>query len=154
MLSFGRYILSAGMASLVDFALVQTLFIFPAFQSGLSFGAAIVIGALAGMSVNFSLSRRFVFAPDARPALRQMRSFFVVSISTLGLRLVVAYALVALFDLRLFAILSAWPIAAADTRLAHIGAMGLVTLYSYFAHKHISFAGGVSRWLAKTLAVR
>lgn len=155
MLSFGRYILSAGLASLADFALVQSLLWIDIFHNPASFGAAVVLGAVLGMNVNFWVSRRFVFQPDHRRTRDQMRSFFIISLTTLLLRLVVAYAFVALFTLPIFAFLDRLPIEAAPLRLAAIGAMGLVTIYSFFAHKYISFAGGVTRWLSHTLkAVR
>ncbi|MBU1176504.1 MAG: GtrA family protein [Alphaproteobacteria bacterium] len=155
MSAFGRYILSAGLASLADFALVQSLLWLDVFHTPASFGAAVVLGALCGMNVNFWVSRHFVFAPDRRRTRDQMRSFFVVSLSTLLVRLVVAYALVAILTLPLFAFLAVLPIEAAPMRLAHVGAMGLVTFYSFFAHKHISFSGGVTRWIRTQLkAVR
>ena len=81
----------------------------------------------------------------------QMRSFFIVSLTTLVLRLVVAYGLVALFTLPLFCVLDLLPIEAAPLRLAAIGAMGIVTIYSFFAHKHVSFAGGVTNWFRAQL---
>ena len=146
MLSFSRYILSAGLASVADFILVQSLLWIDTFRSPLSFGAAVALGALVGMNVNFWFSRRFVFTPDARRTRDQMRSFFIISLSTLALRLIVAYTLVAILTLPLFAFIDALPFDAAPMRLAHVGAMGLVTIYSYFAHKHISFSGGITRW--------
>lgn len=139
--------MSAGLASLADFALVQSLLWLDVFRTPASFGAAVVLGAICGMNVNFWVSRNFVFQPDQRRTRDQMRSFFIVSVSTLIVRLIVAYALVAILTQPIFAFLAALPIDAAPMRLAHVGAMGLVTIYSFFAHKHISFAGGVTRWL-------
>lgn len=140
MIAFGRYVFSAGAASVVDFALVQALLLLPLLHSGLYFGLAIVLGALAGMSVNFALSRRFVF--DRRGDLRrpEMMRFFLISLSTLGLRILVAYAAMAVLAQPLFAWMSVLPLDAPATRLAHVASMGLVTIYSFFAHKHISFA--------------
>jgi putative flippase GtrA len=154
MLSFGRYILSAGLASLADFVLVQSLLWIDVFHNTASFGAVVVLGALLGMNVNFWVSRTYVFAPDTRRTRDQMRTFFVISVTTLLLRLVVAYALVALFTLPAFGFLAFAPIEAAPMRLAHIGAMGLVTFYSFFAHKHISFSGGIVRWLSQFKVAR
>lgn len=140
MISFGRYVSSAGAASLVDFALVQLLLLIPLLHSGPFFSLAIVLGALAGMSVNFLLSRRFVFAAHEGRIRAQLPRFVAISVTTLLLRLAVAYAALALFALPLFGWLHALPLDAPATRLAHIAAMGLVTIYSYFAHKHFSFA--------------
>ena len=109
------------------------------------FAIAICIGALAGMSINFSLSRRFVFAFDQRSARQQFTSFAIISLTTLMLRLAVAYALLAFFALPAMAFIRIVPIDAAPERLAHLGAVVLVTIYSFLAHKHISFSGGLSR---------
>ncbi len=154
MVSFWRYILSAGLASLADFVLVQSLLWIDIFHNTASFGAIVVLGALLGMNVNFWISRTYAFTPDTRRTRDQMRSFFIVSVTTLLLRLVVAYALVSLFALPLFGFLAQLPIDAVPMRLAHIGAMGIVTLYSFFAHKYISFAGGFGRWVARIGLIR
>lgn len=152
MLAFGRYVLSAGVASLVDFALVQSLLLIPVLQAGLPFAGAIVAGALAGMTVNFLLSRRFVFGAADGVVMRQVQRFVLVSLSTLLLRLVVAFAAMAMLSQPLFGWLTRLPIDAPATRLSAIIAMGLVTIYSYFAHKHVSFAG--STGLMRQLPVR
>lgn len=151
---FGRYLLSAGAATVVDVALVQLLLAFEFSRTALLYGAVIAAGAACGMAVNFVVSRRFVFAPDQRSASRQLASFVAVSLSTLLLRLAVAYGLVALFGLPLFGWMRALPIAAPAERLAHLGAVGLVTIYSFFAHKHVSFGGGFQALLANRPTVR
>ena len=117
------------------------------------FAFAISIGAMAGMSVNFALSRRFVFEPDTRPAREQFLSFILISLTTLGLRLAVAYGLVAIFALPALAWIGLLPVAAPAERLAHLGAVGLVTIYSFLAHKHISFGGGFLSWLGSRRTV-
>lgn len=152
MLAFGRYLLSAGVATLADFALVQALLSFALFQGGALYGVAIACGALLGMSVNFLLSRRFAFTPDDRGAIRQARSFVIISLSILALRIVVAYLLLAILALPLFAFVAVLPVSAPQERLAHIGAAGFVAIYSFFAHKHVSFGGGVRSWIMKRLA--
>ena len=140
MLAFGRYVVSAGAASLVDFGVVQSLLLISLLQSGPPFALAIMLGALAGMAVNFTLSRRLVFGQQGRIGRGQVLRFFLISLSTLVLRVVVAFAAMAILSLPPFAGLASLPIDAPATRLAHIVAMGLVTIYSFFAHKHISFA--------------
>ena len=74
--------------------------------------------------------------------------------STALLRIAVAYTLVALFGLPVFSFLLALPVSLPAERLAHIGAVGLVTVYSFLAHRHISFAGGFrNRLRARTTMV-
>lgn len=140
---FARYLLAAGAATCVDVALVQALLGLDLLHHAYFFALAIVIGALAGMSVNFALSRRFVFAPDTRPAHQQFLSFLFISLTTLALRLLVAYGLMALFALPALGWIGNLPVQAPAERLAHLGAVGLVTIYSFIAHKHISFGGGL-----------
>ena len=50
-------------------------------HSGVLFGLAIVLGALAGMSVNFMLSRSFVFARRGDLRRDEMVRFFLISLS-------------------------------------------------------------------------
>ena len=143
MISFARYLLTAGAATCVDVAIVQTMLSFDMARQPLYFALAIVLGGLAGLLVNFTLSRRFVFASDSRSARQQLATFALVSLTTIGLRLIVAHALVALFALPAFAAIALLPVPAPAERLAHLGAVGLVTIYSFLAHKHVTFAGGL-----------
>lgn len=150
MFVFARYLLTAGAASLVDLAIAQSLLFVAMFQTGLFFGVPVVAGAAGGMAVNFLLSRQYVFETDERHAFDQARSFFIISVTTMLFKVMVAYALVALFALPLFGMIHALPVEAADSRLAQVISMGIVAIYSFFAHKHISFAGGIRRWLTNT----
>ncbi|UJW86564.1 GtrA family protein [Devosia sp. SL43] len=147
MLSFARYLLTAGIATCVDVAIVQGLLFLDLLHNPLFLALAMTAGGLAGVTVNFLLSRRFVFAPDTRPVHQQFLTFAVVAFSGLGLRLLLAYAFVAVFALPAFGWLSALPVPAVSERVAHLIAVVLVTAYSFLAHKHISFAGGVSNRL-------
>lgn len=149
---FLRYVLAAGAASVADLVIAQALLFLPALGSGPGFAVPVVAGALTGMSVNFLLSRRFVFELDARRARDQMRSFFVISFTTLGLKLVVSFLLLTGFTLVLGRWFAALPDPAAPARLAQLGAMGIVAVYSFLAHKHVSFDGGVRAWLRRRLA--
>ncbi|MGB3335941.1 MAG: GtrA family protein [Devosia sp.] len=153
MASFARYLLTAGAATCVDVALVQALLFLDFLHHPLFFALAITLGGLAGVSVNFALSRRFVFTPDTRPVLQQFLTFAIVAFSGLGLRLVLAYALIALFALPALAAIAALPVPAAAERLAHLISVALVTIYSYLAHKHISFTGGLLNRLGSRSAV-
>jgi putative flippase GtrA len=152
--AFGRYLVSAGAATLVDVGLVQLLLAFSLVDSPAAYAAVIAAGAGLGMLVNFFVSRRYVFAADSRAAHRQLLSFVLVALSTLALRLVMAFALVWAFALPVFGWLSLIPIDAAPERLAHLGAVAVVTLYSFFAHKHVSFAGGVGAFVSSKAAAR
>ncbi len=152
MVAFARYIIAAGAATCVDVALVQSLLTLDYIHHHGFFALAICAGAFAGMGTNFVLSRRFVFCRDSRSAVEQFGSFALISFSTLLLRVLAAYALLALFSVPPFTALHL-PIDAAPQRLAYLGAVGLVTIYSFLAHKHISFAGGLLRILENRMVV-
>jgi len=142
LVSFSRYLLTAGAATIVDVTLVQVCLNFGLQHGSIMLAVAIVFGAAAGLTVNFLLSRRFVFRPDGRSLREQFITFLAVSISTTAFRIVVAYGLVALLALPAFAFLLTLPVSSPAERLAHLGAVGLVTIYSFLAHRHFSFAGG------------
>ena len=128
--------------------MVQGLLFLDLLHHPLFFAFAITLGGLAGLVVNFQLSRRFVFTPDARPVLHQFVTFALVAFSGLGLRLALAYALIALFALPLFAWIAALPLPAAAERVAHLAAVALVAVYSFLAHRHVTFSGGLLHRLA------
>jgi len=152
LVSFARYLLAAGCATCVDVAIVQSL-LFLDLQLPLFLALAMTLGGMVGVTVNFVLSRRFVFAPDARPAHEQFITFAIVAFSGLALRLLLAYALVACFALPAFAWLTALPVPAVAERVAHLTSVVLVTVYSFIAHKHISFTGGFLKWLGSRATV-
>jgi putative flippase GtrA len=140
---FARYLLTAGAATCVDVTVVQGMLFLDLLHQPLFLALAITLGSVAGVTVNFLLSRRFVFKPDTRPALQQFTTFAIVALGGLALRLAVAYALVSAFALPALAWIDALPLPSAAERLAHLAAVALVTTYSFFAHKHISFSGGL-----------
>lgn len=139
MVSFARYLLTAGIATCIDVAIVQGLLFLNLLHQPLFLALVVTLGGLAGVTVNFLLSRRFVFAGDARPARQQFVTFALVAFSGLGLRLLLVYGLVAALAWPGFAPIAALPVPNAAERLAHLGAVALVTVYSFLAHKHISF---------------
>lgn len=141
MASFARYLLTAGAATCVDVAVVQGLLFLDLLQLPLFLALAITLGSVAGVTVNFLLSRRFVFAAHAHPALGQFAAFAMVALGGLGLRLALAYGILALLALPAWAWIAALPLPGATERLAHLVAVALVTVYSFLAHKHISFSG-------------
>lgn len=150
MVFFARYLLSAGAATCADIALVQALLSFDLLHQGHLFPLVLLAGACVGIGVNFALSRRFVFGAHSGPAREQFLAFLLVSLTTFALRLAVAYALLALFALPLMTWIGLLPLQAPAERLAHLGAVGLVTLYSFIAHRHISFGSGRSGPLAES----
>jgi len=148
-LGFFRYLGSAGAASIVDFTIAQSLLFISGMQTGLAYALPIISGATAGIFTNFLLSKRFVFRSDMRNAFAQLRTFIIISLSTLALRLVVAFCFVATFSSLAIIDFGVSAEMAPTERVAQVFAMGVVAVYSYFAHKHISFSGGIRRWLRR-----
>jgi putative flippase GtrA len=154
LVSFSRYLLTAGTATIVDVTLVQLCLQFGVDYGQAMLALAIAVGAASGTMVNFLLSRRFVFRPDGRRAHEQFATFLTISLTTALLRMVLAYGLVAILTLPAFALLLTLPVSAPAERIAHLGAVGLVTIYSFLAHRHFSFAGGLrNRLFTRTTTV-
>lgn len=154
LVAFGRYLVSAGAATCVDVVLVQLLLALHFASTAPLYAVAIMLGAICGMTVNFLVSRRFVFAGDQRSAQEQLASFFAISVTTLLLRIAAAFGLISLFALPAFGWIATLPVDAPFERAAHLGAVSLVTVYSFFAHKHISFAGGILALFASKSVAR
>ena len=79
----------------------------------------------------------------AGPLSRVAALVYTLLVVELLLLVCAAPGLVALFALPAFAVIALLPVAAPAERLAHLGAVGLVTIYSFLAHKHVTFAGGL-----------
>jgi putative flippase GtrA len=75
---FGKYGLSGGIATLVDVSLFTTFV-----QAGIGYGFALMLSYLAGLSVNFWLSRRFVFQVYWRNVWFQYSIFLTVALGGL-----------------------------------------------------------------------
>ncbi len=111
---------------------------------GATYAVCVTIGYVAGMGVNFSLNRLFTFERDRRGSLSQLRTFFVVALFGLVLNVVLASASKA--GLELF--FGTGPLVPAvrfsdPATLSQAAAIGVVSIYSFFAHKYLTFAGGI-----------
>jgi energy-coupling factor transport system substrate-specific component len=97
------------------------------------FYMAVLIAAIIGMVVGFTLYRGFVFPGSARPVLLEARDFFAVNLVSSGV-----VALLAVAFLHLAVQLGA-DIQIAEA-VAHAAAIGLGAVLNYFGHSLITFS--------------
>jgi putative flippase GtrA len=141
-LDLAIFLLFGGAAAVVNLATGWTLYgagLMPALPSWFATGAA----ASAGLIVNFGLNYSFNFRFRARSAIDQFRTFCFVA----GLGIVLQSFLASV--LRFFLELTVGPVfefagrAVHATFAAHCTAVALVAIYSFPAHKYLSFNVGV-----------
>jgi putative flippase GtrA len=143
---FLRYLACAGFAAVVNFVVGSLLVDGFGFASARLFPLAVAIAYGLGMAVNLLLNRRFTFASD-RTRGEQARTFIVVALS--GLVLTTALAALARAGL-VWALGAAFfpaPLGrlAAPETLSRALAIGVVSVYSFAAHKYFTFHRGI-RW--------
>jgi putative flippase GtrA len=131
---FHRFLVFSGLAAGVNLAVGYLFYAVLDLHEGWQYGLAVALGFLSGMGVSFVLNRRFTFEPSGRLTRSEAIDFFAVSVGGLA----ITTALAQLFRSGLHAIDAALP----PEMLAHIGAVGLTAIYSFFAHKHVSFRRG------------
>mgnify|MGYP000202065731 CR=1 FL=1 len=128
---FHRFLLCSGLAAavnlLVGYVLYQVFSLSGAWQYALS----VAVAFMSGMGVSFVLNRRFTFEPSGRLTRSEAIDFFAVSVGGLAITTTLAQVL----RTRLPAIDPHLP----PEALAHIAAVGLTAIYSFFAHKYVSF---------------
>ena len=136
---FIAFLLFGGAAAAVNLTVGWELYgtgLFPA----LPYWCATAIGAACGLIANFGLNHAFNFRFRDRTALQQFGTFCIVSL--------VGIAITALLSLAFLSLLMAWrgpvPTFGIHSNLvAHVAAVGLTVLYSYPAHKAVSFNIGI-----------
>jgi energy-coupling factor transport system substrate-specific component len=121
-----RFLLAGGGAAAINW-LVR----FP-LSWAMPFFVAVLIAAIIGMVVGFTLYRGFVFPGSGRPVLLEARDFFGVNVVSSG-----AVALLAVAFLYLAVQLGA-DIQMAEG-VAHAAAIGLGAVLNYFGHSLITF---------------
>ncbi|MBQ6657045.1 MAG: GtrA family protein [Ottowia sp.] len=136
---FARFLLFGGISALVTIACGYVLYS----TGALPYTLAVFVGAVSSIIVNFLLNYWFNFNYRGRKALSQFNTFFAVAgmgtLLTAGLAKLFLSALHAL-DRYAFGIGNH---AISSEFVAQVLAVGLVTLYSYAAHKYLSFNEGI-----------
>lgn len=110
---------------------------------------AAALGAAAGMLVNFQLNYSFNFSFRCRSAWQQLISFFLVS--GFGVFLTAALSELNWLIIGFFvgSRVSVVGISLKTTLVANVLAIGMVALYSFPAHKFVSFNVGPVKRLAQ-----
>lgn len=145
---FGRdflfFLVFGGLAAMTNLAVGALLYGVPALARLLPYWLAVAIGASAGLFVNFFLNYAFNFRFRGRSAVAQFKTFCVVAGVGIILTSLLSTALLALFrGLALAGLLAQAPLPVSEDFLAHFTAVGLVTFYSFFAHKFFTFNVGI-----------
>ncbi len=153
---FGRdflfFLVFGGLAAVTNLAVGALLYSVPAFARLLPYWLAVATGASAGLFVNFFLNYGFNFRFRGRSAVAQFKTFCVVAGVGIILTSLLSTTLVALFrELGLAGLLAQTPLPVSQGFLAHFTAVGLVTFYSFFAHKFFTFNVGIRRRLRSLL---
>lgn len=140
------FLLFGGIAAAVNLAVGALLYGVPAIAAMCPYWLAVTLGASSGLLVNFYLNYHYNFRFRGRSALAQLRTFCVVAVVGIGLTALFSSALLALLHASGLSTLLARPgLPVTEDFLAHVGAVALVTFYSYAAHKCFTFNVGIRR---------
>ena len=126
---FGTFLLVGGLSAVVNFLsgaavrLVST--------SALAYGVSLVVGMVVGTVVSFFLNRHFTFRVSDEPAGPQAIRFALVAVGAIVIAAVFGEVVLAIWGLAG----SPWMTRATVEALAHVGAIGLNTIYGFVAMK-------------------
>lgn len=144
---FRRFLLCSGTAALVNLAAGYLFYGVLGFDGPISYPISVALAFGAGMVVSFVLNRRYTYEASGRHILTELRDFFGVSIGGL----VITTSLATIFNAGP-AEQVARAIPLQPESLAHIAAVGLTAIYSFIAHKRISFRKAEAAARRKPLA--
>ena len=144
---FLAFLVVGGISSVVNLACGYALYS----ATPLPYTLCVFLGALAGLVVNFLLNYFFIFKYKGRNIFSQFQTFFVVAL--LGTVLTALLARLFLAGLRWGHVeaLALYGYSLSAEFLAHALSVGVVTFYSYLAHKFLSFNVGFRKRLQDTL---
>lgn len=113
---------------------------------------SVFIAASAGLLVNFFLNYKLNFKYKGRKLSQQFGTFLVVA--TIG---TVLTAIVAHFSMQLLLFFEIEDVALAGFAVssqfvAHVFSVGVITVYSFIAHKYFSFNVGIRSQVRRTIA--
>jgi putative flippase GtrA len=144
---FATFVVFGGLAAIVNLA-VGWLIYKHRLGVTLPYSMAVAIGAASGLLINFGLNYCFNFRFRERSAIAQFRTFFVVSLGGIALTSLLSW-------LTLQALPNSLPLPGnhiVSAKFAsHFLAVGLVTFYSYAAHRYFTFNVGLRERHAQLL---
>lgn len=133
---FHIFLICSGLAALANLSVGFLLYAGLGFDGIVSYPLSIAFAFMIGMSVSFVLNRRFTYPPSHRPKRREVLDFLAVSLVGLFFTTSIAQGL-RLSAASLLGVFSA--VGLMPEFVAHIAAVGVTAIYSFFAHKFISF---------------
>lgn len=141
-IELATFLLFGGIAALVNLLVGWQLYgkgLFP----GLPYWCATGVAATSGLLVNFALNYTFNFKFRDRSAFRQFSTFCVVALVGVAITSALSGMILALLHLWAGAAFHLGPVAVRSAFAAHAAAAGLTALYSFPAHKSVSFNVGI-----------
>lgn len=143
---FLTYIIFGGIAAVVNLICGYILYTYTVFP----YMVAVFLGASCGLLINFLLNYFFNFIYRGRPMLSQLATFTCVAM--IGTLLTALIAGMILFIFEILNINIAFMFVTPKF-ISQFVSVGLVTLYSFIAHKYLSFNEGIFQ-RCKTLLKR
>jgi len=136
------FLLFGGLAALANLAMGWQLYgrgLFP----NLPYWCATGLAAACGLVVNFGLNYVFNFKFHGRSALRQFSTFCVVALIGVAITSGLSYGIMLLLVAWAGPMLHFGGLTVSSAFAAHFTAVGLTVLYSFPAHKFLSFNIGI-----------
>jgi putative flippase GtrA len=136
------FLLFGGIAALANLLVGWQLYgrgLFPA----LPYWCATGLAATCGLVVNFGLNYAFNFKFRGRSAFRQFSTFCVVALIGVAITSAMSSGLLSLLNDWVGPALRLGSFHVTSTFAAHFTAVGLTVLYSFPAHKCLSFNNGI-----------
>ncbi len=126
-----KYILFSGLAVLINIVSRMVL----SNYLNMVYYLAITTAYILGMIVNFVLNKNYNFPEGPRKYYQELRTFMVISFIGLFLTNGMAYLILMLIQSQSEIIYK--------KSIAHILAVGFVSIYSFIAHKLLTYKGGI-----------
>ncbi|QGY00196.1 GtrA family protein [Roseovarius faecimaris] len=133
---FHIFLVCSGCAAAVNICVGFVLYGLLGLDGFITYPISVALAFLAGMSVSFVLNRRFTYPPSGRTRRQELADFTGVSVIGLLLTTGMAHLLRWGATDTLEAIGSG--VLMPET-MAHVIAVGLTAIYSFLAHKYVSF---------------
>lgn len=133
---FHIFIVCSGLAALINLGVGYLLYGAAGLNGPLGYPLSIAIAFVSGMGVSFVLNRRFTYPESGRLHRHELRDFLVVSL--VGLLLTTGIARLLHWGAR-DVLLELSPTGVLPETKAHIAAVAITAIYSFLAHKYISF---------------
>jgi putative flippase GtrA len=136
------FLLFGGLAALTNLSVGWQLYgrgLFPA----LPYWCATALAATCGLIVNFGLNYAFNFKFRGRSALRQFSTFCTVALIGVAITSALSFGILSLMKAVAGPVLHMGGVDVKSVFAAHFAAVGLTVLYSFPAHKCLTFNIGI-----------